>query len=399
MRILFRFFQYLTRFLQRFMPYRTPKIIEGEETAIPLTQYIKEQKLQNIFIVTDAGVLKAGLLEGFKQEFDKAGIGHTVYHEIRANPTIMDIEAGLKQFKQTKSDAILALGGGSVIDAAKIIGARVAKPGKSIQKMEGLMKIRRRLPPLIAIPTTAGSGSEVTLTAVVTDEKTKKKYTINDFSLIPKVAVLDAALTTSLPKDVTINSGLDVLSHAVESFVNKGITSLTKKRAKEAVQLVFENLPGAVEQPDDLDARRAMLNASMLGGLAFRRAYVGYVHAMAHALGGVYNLPHGYLNAILLPHVLRAYGHKADRRLSELAECVNIKGDTAASKAAGFIKAIEDLNARLGIPKTIRVEAVKQISFMAKNAAKEANPLYPVPRILTKKEIESLYKHVLTTGG
>ena len=260
--------------------------------------------------------------------------------------------------------------------------------------MKGILKVRRRLPLLIAIPTTAGTGSETTLAAVITDAETRHKYAINDFPLIPKYAVLDPKVTRSLPPFITATTGMDALTHAVEAYIGNSTTPGTRKDALMAVALIFRNLDDAYEDGSNLEARANMLKASYYAGCAFTKSYVGYVHAVAHSLGGEYNVPHGLANAILLPFVLEAYGPAVHQKLSELAVAAGLSDEnTPKEESAGrFIDAIKAMKKRFKIDDTISNIREEDIPKLAHYADKEANPLYPVPVLMNAKELESFYR-------
>ena len=251
----------------------------------------------------------------------------------------------------------------------------------------------KRIPPLIAIPTTAGTGSEATLAAVITDSELKHKYTINSFPLIPSHAVLDPAMTRTLPPSLTATTGMDALTHAVEAYIGRSTTRETRRLSLQAVRLIFENLESAYADGDNMTARAQMLNASYAAGVAFTRSYVGYVHALAHSLGGQYNTPHGLANAVLLPHVLSAYGSAAHKKLHDLANAAGVAtpGCSDSEAAKRFIAAIRQMNARMGIPDTLPGIRREDIPLMASHADSEANPLYPVPVLMDAKELEKFY--------
>lgn len=285
------------------------------------------------------------------------------------------------------------------MDCAKAVGARVAKPRKELSQLKGILKVRRAIPPLIAIPTTAGTGSETTLAAVVVDSATRHKYAINDFPLIPRYAVLEPEVTRTLPPNLTATTGMDALTHAVEAYIGRSTTRETRADALRAVSLIFRFLPRAVQDGNDLEARRGMLEASFCAGNAFSQSYVGYVHAVAHALGGKYDIPHGLANAVLLPAVLTYYGPAAHRRLSELAEAAGVShpGDAPAENADRFIQAIRRMQAEFGISSVIGGIRASDVPEMARTADREANPLYPVPMEMDAKELESLF-HLVMEG-
>ena len=259
--------------------------------------------------------------------------------------------------------------------------------------MKGILKVHKRLPLLIAIPTTAGTGSETTLAAVITDAQTRYKYAINDFPLIPRYAVLDPKVTLSLPPAVTASTGMDALTHAVEAFIGNSTTYGTRKDALLAVKLIFENLDIVYNDGSNLDARRNMLHASFYAGCAFTKSYVGYVHAVAHSLGGQYNVPHGYANAVILPMVLEAYGSAVYKKLDKLAVEAGIADpeDSYEEGAKKFIQAIKDMKLRFHIGNTIPEIREEDIPKLAHYADKEANPLYPVPVLMNARELENFY--------
>ena len=321
------------------------------------------------------------------------GITCHVFDGTVPNPTSNNVEEALTIYNNNGCQAIIAFGGGSSMDCAKVVGARAVCPNKPLNKMAGLIKICRRIPLLIAVPTTAGTGSETTVASVIVDSDTHHKYVINDFCLIPKYAVLDPEITVGLPKQLTATTGMDALTHAVEVYVGKSMTKESRAAAEEAVKLIFENLEKAYENGKDLDARRNMLRASYLAGTAFTKSYVGYVHAVAHTLGGKYGVAHGLANAVLLPHVLRAYGDSAVVALGKLAKVVGIadEGISEAAAAEMFISHIESMNQRMQIPTKLDCVRRDDIPYMATLADHEANPLYPVPTLWDATELEALY--------
>lgn len=380
-----------------FMPWRKPELIEGNGSFENAVGFMLKRGVKNPLVVCDKPALERGALEPFFKKAEGT-LNYAVYDGVLPNPTVAQVEEGLKIYLSKNCDAILAFGGGSAMDCAKAIGARVARPKKSVGQMKGLLKVGKKLPPFFAVPTTAGTGSECTVAAVITDPEKRDKYAINDFSLIPRYAVLDPTLTVGLPPFLTATTGMDALTHAVEAYVGRGNTKKTKAQAEEAVKLIFSNLKEATLNGNNLQARAAMQKAAYLAGLAFTRAYVGYVHALAHALGGVYGIAHGYANAVLLPRVLEAYGRSADKKLAKLAKLCGIanKNDKNREAASKFIDAIDNLNSQLGIGAAFG-EKINESDFdaLAQHAAKEANPLYPVPKLLSAKQLKQIYYKVL----
>lgn len=375
------------------LPYREPQVFHscGE-----LSTVFQKENIRRVLIVTDAGIVRSGIAAQLEAVLDEDDISYAVYDQTRPNPTVVNVEQALSLYRRYRCQALIAIGGGSSMDCAKAVGARLARPGTPLGKLKGTLRILRPLPTLIAIPTTAGTGSETTLAAVITDTQAQHKYVMNDFVLIPKYAVLDARLTLSLPPHLTATTGMDALTHAVEAYIGRSTTRQTRQEALEATRLVFANVERAYRNGKDYEARSNMLTAAYRAGIAFSRSYVGYVHAVAHSLGGQYNIPHGLANAVLLPYVLESYGSCIHRKLHDLAVAAGVASpqeeDTGA--AAKFIRAIRQLNDRMGIPETLEGIRPEDIPVMAAHAEKEANPLYPVPRLMTRDELTFFYEQV-----
>ena len=373
-----------------FLPYRKPEVI-GSVKTIP--DILKKRKCSHALIITDTGIRNLGLTKRLENVLTKDSIPFCIYDKTVANPTTANVAEALEMYLSNGCDAIIGFGGGSSMDCAKAVGARIAKPKQSLAKMKGILKIHKKLPLLIAIPTTAGTGSETTLAAVITDAETRHKYAINDFPLIPRYAVLDPKVTLSLPPFITATTGMDALTHAVEAYIGKSTTYGTRKDALLAVNLIFENIDKAYTNGSDIDARRNMLHASFYAGCAFTKSYVGYIHAVAHSLGGEYNVPHGLANAILLPFVLEAYGPCIHKKLHHLAVAAGISAkDTPYDAAAGeFIEAIKAMKKRFDIGDTVKEIQEADIPKLSHYADKEANPLYPVPVLMDAEELEQFY--------
>lgn len=384
--IYYRAQQLLLSRIQNILPWRMPNVISGNGSIYKLPEQVKKDGLKKVLIITTAGFIKRGSLRGLFDEIEKENILYAVYDKVKPDPTIECIEDAVKVYNKEKCEGIIAVGGGSVMDCAKITGARVVKPGKSINQMAGMLKIRKKLPPLYAVPTTAGTGSETTVAAVVTDGSTHYKYAVNDICLMPEYAVLDPALTCGLPKDLTSITGMDALTHAVEAYTNKYSFKESKKYALDAVRLIFENLTKAYDNGNNIEVRDNMLKASYYAGVAFTRSYVGYVHAIAHAVGGLYGIPHGMANSVILPVVLEAYGQSIYKELAELADASGIQGKTEQEKAKNFISAIKKMNHYMGIPDKLGVIKEDDITEIINRASKEANPAYPVPVIWDKTQ-------------
>lgn len=375
------------------LPYREPQVFHncGE-----LSTVFQKENIRRVLIVTDAGIVRSGIAAQLEAVLDEDDISYAVYDQTRPNPTVVNVEQALSLYRRYRCQALIAIGGGSSMDCAKAVGARLARPRTPLGKLKGTLRILRPLPTLIAIPTTAGTGSETTLAAVITDTQAQHKYVMNDFVLIPKYAVLDARLTLSLPPHLTATTGMDALTHAVEAYIGRSTTRQTRQEALEATRLVFANVERAYRNGRDYEARSNMLTAAYRAGIAFSRSYVGYVHAVAHSLGGQYNIPHGLANAVLLPYVLERYGSCIHRKLHDLAIAAGVADaqESDAGAAAKFIRAIRQLNARMGIPATLEGIRPEDIPVMAAHAEKEANPLYPVPRLMTREELTFFYEQV-----
>ena len=393
-----RTFQTVFKIALPFLPYRKPKVV-GSVKALP--DIILKKKCSKVLIITDSGIRKLGLTRRLEKALDAAGIPCIIYDKTVANPTTVNVAEAVKLYLDNGCDCIIGFGGGSSMDCAKAVGARIAKPKQSLAKMKGILKVHKKLPLLMAVPTTAGTGSETTLAAVITDAETRYKYAINDFPLIPRYAVLDPKVTLSLPPFITATTGMDALTHAVEAYIGNSTTYGTRKDALLAVKLIFENIDTAYEDGSNVEARRNMLHASFYAGCAFTKSYVGYVHAIAHSLGGEYNVPHGLANAVILPMLLEAYGEKIHKKLARLAIAAGLADeDTPCSEAAGqFIRAVKDMKKRFGIGVHIPEIQETDIPKLAHYADKEANPLYPVPVLMDAAKLESFYRILMTETG
>ena len=377
-----------------FFDWREPTLLEGENATLKLPSLIKEKDINKVLVVTDKGLMNLHLLDPLFEELKKQEITYFIYDEVQPNPTIPNIENCKDVYLNNHCEAIIAFGGGSPMDCAKAAGARVVLPKKSVRKMRGYLKVNKKLPPFFAVPTTAGTGSETTLAAVVTDPETHEKNAICDMHLRPKYAVLDPVLTLGLPPHITSTTGMDALTHAVEAYIGKSNVKSTVKYAEEAVVLIHDNLEKAYHNGEDIEARNNMLKASYLAGNAFTRAFVGYVHAIAHNLGGMYNTPHGLANAVILPYVLEWYGPCIHKKLAKLADLIKITNESTSSeeKAKAFINEIKRMNKAMNIPEKFDFIKEEDIPTLVERALKEGNPGYPVPRIMNKKDCEEVIR-------
>ena len=390
----YRIYQRTLMIAMCFMNWSEPELLEGEGSVLKLPAFIKNKGITKVLIVTDKGLMSLNLLDGLFNELTAEGIEYVVYDGVQPNPTIDNIEECKDLYINSNCQGFIAFGGGSPMDCAKAAAARVVKPKKSVRKMRGYLKVGKKIPPFFAVPTTAGTGSETTLAAVVTDPTTHEKNAICDPVLRPKYAVLDPVLTIGLPPHITSTTGMDALTHAVESYIGKSNVKSTIRYAEEATKLIHANLEKAYSNGKDIEARTNMLKGSFYAGAAFTRAFVGYVHAIAHNLGGMYGTPHGLANAVILPYVLDWYGSKIYCRLAKLADLIGITNDNMSveEKGKAFIEEIKRMNKAMNIPEKFDFIKEEDIPILVKRALKEGNPGYPVPKIMKPKDCEQVIR-------
>ncbi len=371
-----------------------PELLQGAGAIKQLPALVKKQEIRNVLVVTDKGLMGLNLLDSLFKGLESEGIKYTVFDGVQPNPTIYNVEDALKLYYDNGCEAFIAFGGGSPMDCAKVTAAKVARPNKSIPSMRGQLKVLKKTPLIFAVPTTAGTGSETTLAAVISNPDTHEKNAINDPVLRPKFAVLDPELTVGLPPHITSTTGMDALTHAVEAFIGRSNVKSTEEAALKATKLIFQNIEKVYEDGKNIEARENMLVASFYAGVAFTRAYVGYVHAIAHNLGGMYGIPHGLANAVILPYILEFFGEAAHKRLAILADTAGITAGltTDKEKAEKFIEAIKELNKKMNIPDKFEGIKDEDIELIATRALKEGNPLYPVPKIMELDECKAIIK-------
>lgn len=486
-----RMVQKVFRAAMPFLPYREPKLLHS---CKELCSVLEREQVKSVLLVTDQGIVKNGLIRPLEEVLKKQGVAYTVYDKTQPNPTVENVEEARKLYLEKHCEGLLVVGGGSSMDCAKAVGARIVYPKRTLGSMKGILRVWRKLPTLIAVPTTAGTGSEATLAAVITDPGTRRKYALMSFPLIPHYAVLDPSLTYSLPAHLTASTGMDALTHAIEAYIGRSATKETRKLALEAVRLIFgpcavsetrsgeetqdrkvrsgeeaqdrkarsgeeaqnreevrsgeeaQNREEArsgeevqsreeVQSGEELRSRKAqsreeaksgneavkkvrtieaacidgrnrrarerMLLAAYKAGIAFSKSYVGYIHALAHALGGTYGTPHGLANAVLMPYVLESYGASVYKSLHEIGTAAGVckKEDSDENGAKAMIAEIRRLNKSMGLPDKLAGIRREDIPRMAAHAEKEANPLYPVPKLLTAKELEQFYHEVADWSG
>ena len=381
------------------LPMPSQELLTGAGSLRKLPEIIKEKGVHKLLIVTDKGIVEAGLLKRLFVGLRENGLSYTFFDEVQPNPTIENVEDGLKLYLANNCEGIIGFGGGSPMDCAKVIAARSANMNRPVAKMRGLFKVGmgKNLPPLFAIPTTAGTGSETTIAAVITDASTHEKFGVADLKLMPQVAVLDPELMLGLPPDLTSTTGMDALTHAIEAYIGLMGNKFTDENAEKATRMIFETLEEVYKDGSNLKKRNDMAMASFYAGVAFTRAFVGYVHAVAHNMGGLYGVPHGLANAIILPYVLEFSEKKARKKLARLALASGIgkQEDSEEELSRKFIDRIKVMNRNMNIPTNIKELQEKDIPLIVERVLSEAHPLYPVPRMMNKKECEGLVRGLL----
>lgn len=392
----FKLVQFLLKIGTFLIPFRIPQTYTGAGAAMQLCEAIAQSGVKKVMLVTDAMLVQIGLVKPMQEKLQQLGVRVITYDGVKPDPTIAQIETGVDLYKREGCQAILAVGGGSSIDAAKVIAARARNP-HGIRWMAGLFRLLRSPAPLYAVPTTAGTGSEVTIAAVVSDPENTRKFAIMDFRLVPLAAALDGSLMTGLPPAITAATGMDALTHAVESYLSRNRTRETDAHAIEAIRLIMEHLPKVMADGQNLESRSQMALASYKAGLAFTKAGVGYVHAIAHNFGARYHIPHGLANAIILPYVLEYSKPVCAERLATLAEVSGLKtgGESVDQLADRFIAHIRDLNARFGIPSRVDKLKADDIPLIAAAARSEAGWYYAVPRYMDKDTSERFIAQML----
>lgn len=393
----YRIYQTCFKFAMVFLDWSSPELLEGAGSVLELPEFIKNKGIKKVLVVTDKGLMNLHLLDPMFKKLEEVGVDYAVYDGVQPNPTIQNIEDCKDVYVHNNCEGVIAFGGGSAMDCAKVAAARVVKPNKTVRQMRGQLKVLKKLPPFFAVPTTAGTGSETTVAAVVSDPETHEKNAINDTCLRPKYAVLDPELTVGLPPHITSTTGMDAMTHAVEAYIGRSNTKETIKEAEIATKLIHENLEKAYINGKDLEARGNMLKGSFYAGRAFTHAYVGYVHAIAHNLGGMYGTPHGLANAVILPYVLDYYGESAYPKLAKLADIIGITTPNMSTtqKGKAFIAEIRRMNKAMNIPDKFDMIKEEDIPLLVKRALKEGNPLYPVPKIMDENDCEAVIRQLM----
>jgi len=374
-----------------------PELLTGAGSVHSLVDVLENQGITQVLLVTDKIIMDLGLTKGLIDTLGKNNIGCTVFDSVQPNPTIENVEAGLNVFLEKNCDSVIGFGGGSPIDCAKIIAARVTNPKRSVAKMKGVFKISKSPAPLFAVPTTAGTGSETSFAAVIMDAKAHEKFIIADPKLMPLAAVLDPELTVGLPPGGTAATGMDALTHALESYISYAAKESSLENAEKATKLIFENLEAVYKDGSDLERRSNMALASFYAGEAMNITGLGYVHAIAHNMGGLYDVPHGFANAVILPYILDFSRQEAEARLAKLARVTGVgkEGQSDEELSKAFIERVKSMNQNLDIPTTFKEIQEKDIPLIVKRTLKEGNGVYAVPTIMHKKECEAIVRKLM----
>lgn len=380
--------------IQKIQLYMQPKMIKGEHALLDLVDVLKEKHLTHYMIVTTPGFIKRGTLQSFFEALTQNDIQYSIFHDVKPDPEISDVEKLKEMFIKDGCQALIAIGGGSAIDCSKAALACVQMKNLDVKTVLHTGRVSKQLPLLIAVPTTAGTGSEVTAGAVITDPIKKRKYALSHLFLIPKYAVLDASLLTSLPAKMTAYSGMDALTHAIEAYINCFNNRKTNEYALCAIKSIFQYLVPSFEDGLNMQYRLELLEASYNAGVAISNNYVGYVHAIAHGIGGMYHLQHGMINAIILPIVLEEYGGAVVGKLAKIADVVGITGATDKDKSKQFIQKLKDLNQIFSIPTSIPEIQEEDIHYLAIGAEKEGNPTYPTPVTWNVAQFEKVIRKI-----
>ena len=375
----------------RLFPAPVPFMFTGPGSAGQLAQMIADTGARSVFVVTDAVLLELKVVDPVLVALDEAGIKVRVFSDVEPDPTMDEVMDGVAHLRESRADAVLAVGGGSPIDAAKAMIACRAN-GRRPDAINGYFKVRGAVAPFFAIPTTAGTGSEVTVVSVVSDPAAKRKFAIVDNKLVPVAIALDPNLMVGLPPGVTAGTGMDALTHAVESYLSTLGTPATRALSLAATRAVVRDLPRVYDDGRDIAARQTLAVASCLAGLAFTKASVGYVHAISHQIGAKYHLPHGYVNAVVLPYVLDFYLDSAARPMAELARACGLgkAGDNEPTLARAFIAHIRWMNTQMDIPETLDRVNVVDIPEIVRRALAEAHGTYPVPKYMSNADCDAV---------
>ena len=392
----YKFMAFVVTWLLRLLPRNAPVVYKGANSALVMCEQVAILGFTRVILVTDNFLGGSGILDGIKSTLADTGVEFVIYDGVLPDPSFEQVQEGEALLRTEKCQAIIAVGGGSVLDAAKMMAMLHTNPGP-LEKFDGIQKCKKPGLPLFAIPTTAGTGSEITLAAIITDPVSHKKIPVVDSKMIPGYVALDAEIMKGLPPGITAATGMDALTHAVESYLSKASTEATEIQARAAVRLIFKYLAKAYPAGDNLEARDGMAMASFYAGAAFGKTSVGYVHGIAHQLGRVCGTPHGNANAMVLPEVLAAYGDCVHQRLADLARLVELgeTGSSSSQLAGLFIQAIIEMRQEMELPLQPQGLKPQDIPDIVEEALTEAGALYPVPRYMSADEVRNIVNGLL----
>ena len=382
--------------LLRLLPRNQSVVFGGPGSSLTLCQQALQLGYRRILVVTDAFLAGSGLLDDILECLEEGGAEVVVFDGVEPDPLFEQVEGGVRALQDQRSEAVFAIGGGSVLDAAKLIALAAHNPG-DLAFFDGIQKAKRPGLPLFALPTTAGTGSETTPASVITESGSKRKVVVADGKLVPHFVALDAGLMRTMPPRITAATGMDALTHAVESWLSKASTDTTRDLAAAAARAIFEHLPRAHRDGDDMEAREALAMASFQAGVAFGRTSVGYAHAIAHQLGRICGTPHGEANAMALPGVLRMYGDGIQGQLAGLARRCGLAAasDADGQAAERLIQRIESLRRELELPLKPDGLSADQLDELVRQALREAGEFYPVPRYLGSNDLRAIVDSLL----
>lgn len=391
-KILYRSRQYIFSVFVKLVQNKKTDLIREKNSLLKVPEVLINSNILNVLVVTTPGFIKRKTLEQLFNKLEENNIKYSIFTDVHPDPSVEDVENGVLVYNSNQCQGIVAIGGGSVLDCAKVLGARVSNPKTSVRKMRGMLKIKKKLPMYLPVPATCGTGSEVTAAAVISDtiNEMHYKYAVTDLKLIPSLAILDSNLLKTLPDNMLVTTSMDALTHSLEAYLNLFPSKAVVKDSLESIKLIFNNIDSALATRDDLSLDN-LLYASTLAGIAITHNFVGYVHALAHAIGAMYHLAHGYLNSIILPVVLKEYENKIEKKMKKLCEYMNV--EKQGSYTDTIIHLIDEIKQKNNLPNVIKELKEEDFDEIVLRANKEANPTYPVPKILNKKQlINLLYK-------
>lgn len=396
-----RLMSLISRLMLKMISLPAPLVYAGSGSSYSLTDAIASFGHQRLLVVTDKMLVELGLVKRITDKLEKHGINIELYDAILPDPDFSQVESGVIYCKQSGCDGVLAIGGGSVLDAAKVI-AICAGTDQTPAGIKGYFSVKSRGLPNYAIPTTAGTGSEATMVSVITDPFSETKCFIVDPKLVPDAVALDASLMIGLPPAITAATGIDALTHAIESSLSREASEDTLRKSLSAARIIFNNLETAVNDGANLSAREAMATASYYAGSAFTVTNVGYVHGLAHQLGAICHIPHGLANALFLPHVLEFYCDTAAPQMARIAKFSGI-GDASDSDdvlARKLVERVRQLSAAIGLPNHADMLTPDKVDAIVARALKESHGLYgyPVPKYMRREECESIVRKILPTA-